>query len=178
MREFLKGLDLDKETIDTIMVEYGKNIQGLKEENTDLKTQINNANQEIQSYKDMDIDSIKESASNWETKYNDLVNEQKEAKEKSIREERTNAFFNGVKFASESAKAGVIAQFNEKDFKYDEEAQTFQGASEWLNNLKEKDSGAFLSDVANPQFTTNPTAPTVDSTADELKEAMGLTVEK
>ena len=32
MREFLKGLDLDKETIDTIMAEYGKNVQGLKEQ--------------------------------------------------------------------------------------------------------------------------------------------------
>ena len=40
MNEFLKGLDLDKETIDTIMAEYGKRLNGLKEENEDLKTQI------------------------------------------------------------------------------------------------------------------------------------------
>lgn len=143
-----------------------------------LKTQIDDANKEIQSYKDMDIDSIKESATNWETKYNDLVKEQEEAKEKSIREERTNAFFNEVKFASESAKAGVIAQFNQKDFKYDEESQKFLGANEWLEDLKNKDTGAFLSEVANPKFTTNPTAPSVDGTADELREAMGLSTEK
>lgn len=143
-----------------------------------LKTQIEDANKEIQSYKDMDIDSIKESATNWETKYNDLVKEQKEAKEKSIREERTNAFFNDVKFASESAKAGVIAQFNAKEFNYDEESKKFQGASEWLEELKTKDTGAFLSDVANPKFTTNPSAPIVDGTADELREAMGLSTEK
>ena len=31
MREFLKGLDLDKELIDTIMAEHGKEITGLKE---------------------------------------------------------------------------------------------------------------------------------------------------
>lgn len=139
-----------------------------------LKTQVDDANREIQSYKDMDIDSIKESASNWETKYNDLVKEQEEAKEKSIREERTNAFFNDVKFASESAKAGVIAQFNAKDFKYDEETQKFQGASEWLEELKTKDTGAFLSEVANPKFTTNPTAPKQSSTNDEIRKAMGL----
>ena len=30
MREFLKGLDLDKELIDTIMAEHGKQLTGLK----------------------------------------------------------------------------------------------------------------------------------------------------
>ena len=132
-REFLEGLELDKETVDTIMAEYGKCTQGLREERDTLKSQIDDANKEIQSYKDMDIESIKKSATDWETKYNDLVKEQKEAKEKSVRDERTNAFFNDVKFASESAKAGVIAEFNKKDFKYDEETKKFLGATEWLN---------------------------------------------
>lgn len=143
-----------------------------------LKTQIENANKEIQSYKDMDIDSIKESASNWETKYNDLVKEQDEAKKKSIRDERTNAFFNEVKFASESAKAGVKAQFNEKDFKYDEDSKKFLGAKEWLEDLKAKDTGAFLSDVANPKFTDSVSAPTSDGSMDAILNAMGLSEEK
>lgn len=143
-----------------------------------LNTQIDNANKEIQSYKDMDIDSIKESASNWETKYNDLVKEQKEAKEKSIHDERANAFFNDVKFASEAAKAGVIAQFNEKGFKYDEEAKKFLGAKEWLEDLKEKDTGAFLSEVANPKFTDSVSAPKTGNTTDEIIKAMGLSKEE
>lgn len=37
MREFLKGLELDKETIDTIMAEVGKNHQGLKEQIEEYK---------------------------------------------------------------------------------------------------------------------------------------------
>ena len=37
MREFLKGLDLDTETINTIMAEYGKNFTELKEERDKLK---------------------------------------------------------------------------------------------------------------------------------------------
>lgn len=177
-REFLEGLELDKETVDTIMAEYGKCTQGLREERDTLKSQIDDANKEIQSYKDMDIESIKKSATDWETKYNDLVKEQKEAKEKSVRDERTNAFFNDVKFASESAKAGVIAEFNKKDFKYDEETKKFLGATEWLNELKEKDTGAFLSDVANPRFTTNPTAPIKTGSMDEVMKIMGLSEEK
>ncbi len=177
-REFLEGLNLDKGAIDSIMAEYGKTTQSLRDERDTLKSQLNDANNEIQSYKDMDIESIKKSADDWKTKYEEMEANQKAEKEKSIREARTNAFFNDVKFASESAKAGVISQFNQKDFKYDEENQEFLGASEWLNDLKEKDAGAFLSDVANPIFTTNPTTPIVDSSIDELKEAMGLSIEK
>lgn len=40
MREFLKGLELDSEMIDTIMAEYGKLVTKDKEELQDLKGQI------------------------------------------------------------------------------------------------------------------------------------------
>lgn len=40
MREFLKGLFDDEETIDTIMAEYGKNFSKLKEENEALHGKI------------------------------------------------------------------------------------------------------------------------------------------
>lgn len=173
-REFLEGLELDKETIDTIMAEYGKNIQGLREEKENLKTQLDDANNEIKSYKDMDIDSIKKSASDWEAKYNELVASQKAEKEQSIKNERINDFFKDTKFSSEMAKAGVIAEFNRKDFKYDEDTKSFQGAKEWLDGLKGTDKGSFLSDVANPSFSTTPSAPSNTKTNDELREAMGL----
>ena len=143
-----------------------------------LKTQVEDANKEIQSYKDMDIESIKKSATDWEDKYNKLVESQEAVKKESIRNERTNAFFNDVKFASESAKAGVIAQFNEKDFKYDEQTGKFQGANEWLEELKKNDVGAFQSEVANPKFTTEISTPTNNSSMDEVMKVMGLKEER
>lgn len=177
MREFLKGLELDDETINTIMAEHGKLVTKDKEQITNLTNQINEANDKIKSFEDMDVDSIKKEAEDWKNKFEEMEANRKAEKEKSIREERTNAFFDGVKFSSESAKAGVIAEFNQKDFKYDEETKKFQGASEWLEDLKQKDNGAFLSEVANPSFSATPTAPTIDSSMDELKEAFGLTTE-
>ena len=51
MRDFLKGLDLDKETIDTIMAEYGKNVQGLKEqieEYKGYKTETENLSKQLE----------------------------------------------------------------------------------------------------------------------------------
>lgn len=183
-REDLEKLGLNEEQINGVMKLKSSNmneIDSLNNKVTQLTTdkdnlqkQLKDANSEIQSYKDMDIDSIKKSADDWKTKYEEMEANQKAEKEKSIRDERTNAFFNDVKFASESAKAGVIAEFNKKDFKYDEESKKFLGASEWLNELKDKDSGAFLSDVANPKFTTSPTAPTNTGSMDQILHAMGL----
>lgn len=49
MREFLKGLDLDKETIDTIMAEHGKYLTGLKE-------QVDTYKQQIEDYKNQVTD--------------------------------------------------------------------------------------------------------------------------
>lgn len=44
MREFLKGLELDQETIDTIMAEYGKNV-------TNFKEKIDSYKEEVEGYK-------------------------------------------------------------------------------------------------------------------------------
>ena len=59
MREFLKGLDLDKETIDTIMAEYGKNIQGLKEQIDEYKNNEANYKTKIDELSSMSDDNQK-----------------------------------------------------------------------------------------------------------------------
>ena len=68
MREFLKGLDLDKETIDTIMAEHGKII-------TESKEQILSLKDEISGYKSQ-IDENAKSLENLQT----LTNENNELK--------------------------------------------------------------------------------------------------
>ena len=47
MREFLKGLELDAETIDTIMAEHGKYLTGLKEKNDEYKDMISKYEDDI-----------------------------------------------------------------------------------------------------------------------------------
>lgn len=59
MREFLKGLDLDTETIDTIMAEYGKNFTGLKEQNEALRTENKQLKDKVEENKKIDIEAIK-----------------------------------------------------------------------------------------------------------------------
>lgn len=75
MREFLKGLDLDKETIDTIMAEYGKNVQGLKEQVEEYKTKASNFEGQVKELTEKN-EKNEESLKNLET----LTNENKDLK--------------------------------------------------------------------------------------------------
>lgn len=82
MREFLKGLDLDKEVIETIMAEYGKNISSFKEQINDYKKQITDYEGQVKDYqgqvKDLNtkIEENAESLKNLET----LTNENRDLK--------------------------------------------------------------------------------------------------
>ena len=74
-REFLEGLGLEKEAIDKIMAENGKDIEAEKTKTTamtserdTLQKSLEDANKTIKGYKDMDIDAIKKSATDWEEK--------------------------------------------------------------------------------------------------------------
>jgi small-conductance mechanosensitive channel len=74
-REFLEELKLEKELIDKIMAENGKDIEAEKAKVTTksaeidgLKTQLNEANKQIESFKGMDIEGIKKAADEYKTK--------------------------------------------------------------------------------------------------------------
>lgn len=194
MKEFLESLEigegkekLSQEMIKSILAKNGeivkvenKKVEDAKnEEIKNYKTTIDSLNEQLKNIPDSkELDTLKQEVADFKEKEAERIAAEKEAKEKSIRDERVDAFFKDIKFASESAKAGVISQFNAKDFKYDEETGKFLGGSEWLKDLQEKDSGAFLSDVANPKFTTNPTVPNKTSAMDDILHAMGLDEEK
>ena len=59
MREFLKGLELDEETIDTIMAEYGKNVTRYKEEIDNFKNQVSSYENTINELNSKVADSSK-----------------------------------------------------------------------------------------------------------------------
>lgn len=77
-REFLQGLELEKDVIDQIMAEYGKDInaekskyQQIESEKQALESQLEEAKATIDGFKskDLDIEKITNLAKEWETKY-------------------------------------------------------------------------------------------------------------
>lgn len=74
-REYLEGLKLDNDTIDKIMAEHDKDIDGLKQqvdtleaEKESLAGQLGEANRQIEDFRGMDIEGIKQAADDWKTK--------------------------------------------------------------------------------------------------------------
>lgn len=111
MRDFLKGLDLDKETVDSIMAEYGKNLQGLKETNEDLTKKVNTYETEIKTLKENS-----QNDENWKEKFEALdtkiKNQEAENKKKQEDEILTNNIitaFGDKKFTSDYVKNGLIS---------------------------------------------------------------------
>ena len=102
MREFLKGLDLDSELIDTIMAEHGKLVTKDKEELQTLKSQMKELKENSKNAEDL------------QSKYDELVkaNEEREAKAKAEEEDKIltnniNEVFGDKQFTSEYARVGL-----------------------------------------------------------------------
>ncbi|CAM3833509.1 phage scaffolding protein [Clostridium perfringens] len=112
------------------------------------KTQLKEANTTIQSYKDMDIESIKSSAEQWKSKYETETQELKDKLDAQKREFAAKDFLDKHNFASERVKKSVLKDFLEKDFKL--ENDSFLGADDWIKSLQESEPEIFKA-----QETTN-----------------------
>lgn len=128
---------------------------------TTTKNLLKDANKEIQSYKDMDIDTIKKNAADYKEKYENA----EKMIEKQNREFAAKEFLNEYHFANERSKKSVLAEFLEKDFKF--ENGKFLGGEEWMKTLADTEPDIFKAkddlegrdyqknDSQKPQF-TNP----------------------
>lgn len=103
-----------------------------------VRQQLDEANREIQSYKDMDIDGIKQKASEWENKYN---TDTAALNEKLAQQERAFArdlFFKNYQFSSQFAEDGVRAAFDKQEFKLVD--GEFMGAKDYMTKLMTDDA--------------------------------------
>ena len=107
MREFLKSLELDKEVIDNIMAEYGKNIQSLKDEIEDYKAK----NDDYKSKKDEYENKIKELTELSDN--NSKVQEELDALKKQIADREAAE---KAKKEDEILTRNIIEAFGDKQF--------------------------------------------------------------
>ncbi len=117
--------------------------------NTELagvKQQLTDANAQIQSFKDQDVDGIRKKVSDWETKYNEdtkKLRDQMAAQERSHAEEM---FLSGYKFTSKAARKGILDELRDKNFQI--ENGTLLGGKEFMQSLMENEDykGAFVTE--------------------------------
>lgn len=147
--ELVSGGNLANNDIEAIMAEYGRSktaadntIATLTAERDGLRQQLENAEKEIKSYKDMDIEGIKAAAASWEQKYT--------ADTEALKQELADANYGfavkeaagSLKFSSESAKKAFVADLTAKKLPLQE--GKLLGLADFVESYKEGDSAAFV----------------------------------
>ena len=186
-REFLKGLTfkvgdqdvtLPEEVINNIIAENGKDIEGTKAKlngqienlQSEIETkdkQLTNINSEMEKFKTMDIEGIKNKVTELENKnkeYEIQLATEREANEKKLADQqydfKLNEYVNGQKFTSDFAKKAYLAELKAQGFKIGEDG-TLMGANDYTKQFQEKNPGVFVveetpkDEPPAPQF-TNP----------------------
>lgn len=155
--EFLKGLGLTDEQIQSIQAESGKEIQKYKDENTTLKADndnkqelLINANKEIDSYKSMDIDAIKQSAEDYKTKYETAENDYKAKIAEMELDNKLEKYVDKLNLKNDIYKKEVISRIKEKELKFD--GDTLLGGEELVKGFKEQYEEAFVDTKPKPTF--------------------------
>lgn len=135
MREFLKGLELDSEMIDTIMAEYGKLVTKDKEELTDLKGQL------------LSLQETSKNAIELQDKYNELTkqieqsNAEKKAKaENDMLMENISSVINGKEFVNDYTKNSIV---NELKNALKDEANIGKSAKDLFEEITNGQEGLF-----------------------------------
>ena len=111
MREFLKGLDLDKETIDTIMAEHGKLITEAKEKTQDLENKVKDYESKIEelSSKVEDNTKIQEELDNLKKSIAENEAKAKAKAEDDALTKNITSAFGDKKFVNEYTKNAIIS---------------------------------------------------------------------
>lgn len=113
-----------------------ENYTRIQTESAGYKNQLKEANDTIKSYKDMDIDGIKQSAKDWETKYtNDTkkLQEQLDSQQKTFAAER---FLDGQRIKSPLSRKTILQDFMAQDMKFKD--GKFEGAEEYMKKVREQ----------------------------------------
>lgn len=162
-REFLKGLNIEgltDDVIDKIMAENGKDLEKAKSTNektnqelektkSELEAKdklITDANAEIEKYKGMDIEGIKQSADEWKNKYEADTKAFKDQLAQKDYEFAVKEFTGKHKFTNDFVKEAFIENFKKQGFKLEE--GKFLGADDYIKTFGEKNPGVFVVEEA------------------------------
>lgn len=155
-RKFLQGLKVEgledglpKAVIDEIMAEYGqdfkekeKQIETLTTEKAGIEKQLEDANKQIQSFKDVDVDNLNNQIKEWETKYNQDTENLKNELSKKEYDYKLKDLINTLKFSSNGAKRAFLEDLKEKGLEFDDKGKLV-GFDDFTESYKETDPDAF-----------------------------------
>lgn len=142
MREFLKGLDLDKETIDTIMAEHGKLITEAKEKAKDLEDKIKAHEAKIGELNDKAKNS-EEIQKELDTLKSEIAEEKRQKEQEDLDNKLNANILEAIKdkdFVNERTKNSIV---NEIKTALQDKANVGKSAKEIFDNLTKDSTDIF-----------------------------------
>lgn len=177
MREFLRGLELDKETIDTIMAEHGKLITEAKEKTQELENKVKeyeakigelSSKAETNTKVQEELDNLKKSIAENEAKA------KAKAEDDALTKNITSAF-GDKKFVNEYTKNAIISDIKTA---LKDSNNAGKSAKDLFEELTKDKEGIFSN--PNPGVSTPPTGDVNTGLAKENhdRELLGLEPKK
>ncbi len=146
-KKFLEGLGItDEAAVKAITDTYNADIQTEKNNAATIQTQLDEANTTIKSYTDMDIDSIKKSASDWEEKYKKSEADRLAFEHKT----KVSGLVKGLKLRDSIYEDYLTNSLIEKQLKFD--GDKLIGGDDVINAFKEAHPDAFQTEPVPPKF--------------------------
>ncbi len=174
-KEELKAIDLTDEQADKVFAMNGKDVEKYKqeaksaaEEVTTLKTQLTEANKQIEKFQSMDIESVKKSAEEWKQKAEQA---EKDAAEKIASmqfESLLDTAIGNAKGRNTKAIKALLPMDTLKDSK--NQGEDIKNA---LKTIKEQNDYLFEPETPAPVF-GKPTPGATGSGMDAVRAAAGL----
>lgn len=177
MREFLKGLELDKETIDTIMAEHGKLITEAKEKTQDLENKVKDYESKIGelSSKAEDNTKVQEELDNLKKSIAENEAKAKAKAEDDALTKNIMSAFGDKKFVNEYTKNAIIGDIKTA---LKDSNNAGKSAKDLFEELTKDKEGIF--DNPNKGVSTPPTGDVNAGLAKENhdRELLGLDLKK
>lgn len=169
-KKFLESLGVtDEETVNKIVAEYGNDIKAERDAAETLKTQLSEANTQIESFKGMDIDGIKKSAADWEAKF-----KQSEADRAAFEHKtKVGSLVRELNLKDSIYEDYLVNQIIEKELKFD--GGKLIGGEDVINAFKEAHPDAFSDAKPKPEFVESTPGSVQKSPDDDyIRTVMGL----
>lgn len=179
-REFLKELDISEENIEKIMAEYGKATEKMKNqlaalttEKNNLNSQLEEANKQIESFADIDVEKIKQETEDWKNKFSQA---QKEA-EKQLSELKFDHALESKLSGYKTKDVGILKGLLKKDELKLTDDGNILGLDDQISKIKNEKAFLFESEDGKPNIVKGGTGGNGGNGKDEInaaRSAMGL----
>lgn len=151
-REFLQGLGLEKDAIDKIMAENGNDVNAAKadaeKKDTEiqtLRTQLTDANKQIEGFKGMDVSAIQKAAEEYKAKFEQA---EKDAADKIAKLEFAHALEGALTGAKARNAKAVRALLDEEKLAF--KNGKIEGFEEQIKGVREANPYLFDDEGGKP----------------------------